>query len=484
MASTHGITYTPENITSSTTARPTLQNVVDTSKSAGVTAEEAIPYFSYVHLYWVDLANIRRCRIMPAEYFRELMRSRRPGVQIAKASLGLVYLMLAEGFSGRGEYLYTPDPRTMRVLRGVSAGDVLGVFGRFEEKDTRGRNGVEVALCPRTLLGRIIDEAKNAHATEFLVGFETEFIMLKSTNPVVPSNIHQWSSTSALLLGSPEANILTEIGDSLRASGIPLQLLHAEAAPGQYEVVTGPLSPLDAADTLIFTREIITHVAAKHGLHVTFAPRPFMNSTGSSTHAHVSVHSPKSTKIADGLSTHERAFLAGVLEHLPAVAAFTLPTYASYKRVADGSWSGGTYVSYGTENREAPVRLTNSASPSSRRFELRFIDGTANPHLALAAVLGSALVGIRDNLVLESQDCKEKSAAEMTGEERLAMGITKRLPLGVEEAAKNLRDDKVLTEVMGEDMVRAFLSVSKTLGEALRQETDEGAQLTRLVEFY
>lgn len=285
-------------------------------------------------------------------------------------------------------------------------------------------------------------------------------------------------------MGSPEATILREIGDSLRASGIPLQLLHAEAAPGQYEVVTGPLSPLDAADTLIFTREIITHVAAKHGLHATFAPRPFMNSAGSSAHTNISVHSSKSAKVADELSTHEAAFLAGVLDHLPAVAAFTLPTYASYKRVEDGVWSGGTYVSYGTENREAPVRLTNLASPSSRRFELRFIDGTANPHLALSAVLGAALVGIKAGQALELQDCKEKSAAEMTEEERRAMGITKRLPLSVEEAAKNLKEDKVLTEVLGEDMVRAFLSVSKTLGEALRQEDNEGAQLTRLVEFY
>lgn len=85
------------------------------------------------------------------------MRSSRPGFQIAKAGLGLVCLMLAEGFSGIGEYLYTPDPRTMRVLRGVGASDVLGIFGHFEEKDARGRKGVEVGLCPRTLLGKIVE---------------------------------------------------------------------------------------------------------------------------------------------------------------------------------------------------------------------------------------------------------------------------------------------------------------------------------------
>jgi glutamine synthetase len=308
--------------------------------------------------------------------------------------------------------------------------------------------------------------------------------LLRSTKPVVPANIHQFSATAGILSGSIEATVLREIGDSLRASGIPLQLLHPEAAPGQYEVVTGPLSPLAAADTLIYTREIITNVAAKHGLHATFAPRPFMDSVGSSAHAHVSVHSPHSKKVANELSTHESTFLAGLLDHLPAVAAFTLPTYASYARAVDGAWSGGTYVSYGTENREAPVRLTNAASPASRRFELRFIDGTANPHLALAAVFGAGLVGIKTRQALQSQDCKDKSAAEMTEEERRAMGVTKRLPLSVEQAAKYLREDKVLTEILGDDMVTAFLAVMKTLGDVLRPEEYDSARLTRLVEFY
>ena len=64
--------------------------------------------------------------------------------------------------------------------------------------------------------------------------------------------------------------------------------------------------------------------------------------------------------------------------HLPALTALTLPQPASYKRVGDGVWSGGTYVCWGTDNREAPVRLCNAACPSSRNFELRFIDGLAN----------------------------------------------------------------------------------------------------------
>ena len=277
------------------------------------------------------------------------------------------------------------------------------------------------------------------------------------------------------------------IAEALKASGLPLQMYHAEAAPGQYEVVSNPLTPLAAADALVLTREVIAHTAASFGLHATFAPRPFMYSAGSSTHGHISIHNPPEfgRKVPDILSSYEEAFIAGLLDHLPAVAALTLPTPASYKRVADGVWSGGTYVSYGTENREAPIRLTNAASPGSRNFELRFIDGTASPYLALSAILAAGLAGISGQSKLLTQDLKERSAAEMTEEERRAAGVTKRLPLTAEEARQNLKKDQVLTSTLGGDLVNAFLAVSETLEKALNPADEDDNQLvTRLVEFF
>lgn len=66
---------------------------------------------------------------------------------------------------------------------------------------------------------------------------------------------------------------MEEIADALLASGIELLMYHAEAAPGQYEFVTGPLPPLEAADAVVLTRETIYNIAAKHGLRATLAPR-------------------------------------------------------------------------------------------------------------------------------------------------------------------------------------------------------------------
>uniref|UniRef100_A0A0W0G2R2 GS catalytic domain-containing protein n=1 Tax=Moniliophthora roreri TaxID=221103 RepID=A0A0W0G2R2_MONRR len=140
-----------------------------------------------------------------------------------------------------------------------------------------------------------------------------------------------------------------------------------------------------------------------------------MGTAGSAAHIHISVHQEGTERPAKGLSVQESSFLAGVLEHLPAIPAITLPTPASYKRVADGVWSGGTYVHYGAENREAPIRLMNATSPQSRNFEMRSIEGTANPHLALSTIIGAGLTGLKNKKKLE------------------AFGITKRMALNIEQ---------------------------------------------------
>ena len=209
------------------------------------------------------------------------------------------------------------------------------------------------------------------------------------------------------------------------------------------------------------TRETIYNVAVKHGLRATFAPRIFMNNNGNAAHTHISVHSDRVKKDLQ-LSSIEKSFLAGVLDHLPSICALTLPIPASYNRVKDGVLSGGTYVCWGTENREAPLRLTNSASPSSRRFEMRFVDGTASPYLVLASILSAGYLGIQSTLELTISDCRGfKSAAELSEDERHALGIYKRMPLNWNEARKSFASDTQLTKILGTEFQEKYLSVNK-----------------------
>lgn len=335
-------------------------------------------------------------------------------------------------------------------------------------------------------------EAK-AIGIEFLVGFETEFVLLEKGSNMVPVNRLDYSVTEALFAGNREASALEEIATALEDAGIEVLAYHKEAAPGQYEVVTGPLSPFKAADALVDTREVIRNVANKHGMKATLAPRVFDDSCtsfflaplqspivpqgltiyrfildasgGSASHAHVSIRytdGQSEDSSTPNLTKLEAAFLAGALEHLPSILALTLPTYASYARVADGSWSGGTYVAWGADNREAPIRLANETSPNSRNFEFKTVDGTSNPYLALSGIIAIGMEGVRNEYYLRAKNINgKKTAAELSEEERREAGIVKRLPLTLEQAREMFSRNGPVRKAFGEEFVEKYMNVNK-----------------------
>jgi glutamine synthetase len=93
---------------------------------------------------------------------------------------------------------------------------------------------------------------------------------------------------------------------------------------------------------------------------------------------------------------------------------------------------------------------------------MRFIDGTANPYLALAAIIGAGVSGLKTTKSLKIQDCQgPRCAFEMTEEERRALGITKRMPLNIEEARKNLTANQDMKHILGETFVEKYISVNE-----------------------
>lgn len=98
----------------------------------------------------------------------------------------------------------------------------------------RVRNFDRFALCQSFLLILLFDrEAKTTCDVDFLVGFETEFILLKSTDPIEPVSIHSWTSADALRSGSTSLIVVADMVNAIELSGIEVQIYHAEAAPGQ-----------------------------------------------------------------------------------------------------------------------------------------------------------------------------------------------------------------------------------------------------------
>ena len=191
-------------------------------------------------------------------------------------------------------------------------------------------------------------------------------------------------------------------------------------------------------------------------------------SGGSAAHTHISVHSANKSQskssLHPNLSQIDSIFLAGLLEHLPSILLLALPTTASFKRMADGVWSGGTYVCWGTDNREAPVRLCNAFSPRSRNFEIKCNDGTANPYLSLAAFLSAGMDGVSKGMECQLLDCGpelETTAALMGEDNRQKLGITRRLPLTWEDARLAFAESVLVDEVFGSNFKTKYLSVNQ-----------------------
>lgn len=444
---------------------------------------------SFVRVTWVDLTNTVRYRVLPLSYFYRLLQSQQPGLTVTKSVMGLVLDSMAEGFGPIGEYIYAVDLTSLRVC--AYAPGNASVLGFFQAKTDVGKE-LDTPVCPRTTLQRIVRQAEETLHTKFLVGTETEFVLLKSTAPPVPVNSQGWCASGALMTGAVETQVMEEMAKALVDAGIELQVFHSEAVNGQYEVVTGPLPPLEAADVLIHTRETIYNIAHKHGLRATLAPRLRKNRYGSGAHVHISVQkspgSPPSPVWSEKppLTRVEAQFLAGLLEHLPAVSALTLPLPQSYGRMIDGMHAGGTWVCWGVDNREAPIRLTNETRPKSRNFEVKTIDGTSNPYLVLAGLLAAGVIGIRDELNLVHDNCGDgRTAAEMTREERVSKGIHRRLPSDIGMARKYLLEDEKLKELLGEEAVRVFVGVNEALEKAINRDGEtEDTTETRLVETY
>lgn len=162
---------------------------------------------------------------------------------------------------------------------------------------------------------------------------------------------------------------------------------------------------MEAVDTLIQARQCIQQTAASHGLRATCHPQPFPG-VGSGAHAHISFNRDKANEPpGQDLNSVQMSFMAAVIEHLPALCAITMPQAESYGRVADDSWTGGTWIGWGTENREVPLRKSDTF-----RWEIKCLDGFANMYLAFVAIMSAGLKGVQERKEMTMKDCTGMSA--------------------------------------------------------------------------
>ena len=326
-------------------------------------------------------------------------------------------------------------------------------------------NGKPVKASPRVMLKEQIKKLSKRSLT-MKSGVECEYFLISPDASGIADTRDIQSKPcydqSALMR---RYDLIKEICDSMLSLGWgPYQNDH-EDANGQFEMNWNYDDCLVTADRHTFFKFMVKSLAEKHGLRATFMPKPFENLTGNGCHAHVSLWGSNNNKFLDkgdrfGLSKIAYHFVGGLLKNAESLAAFFNPTLNSYRRInapptkSGASWSPSS-ISYTGNNRTHMIRI-----PDPGRFELRLMDGSANPYLLQAGIIASGLYGM-ENKVDPGQPLQCNMYTDYKNYPDL-----KRLPDDLEDALEKLEDNKVLKEAFGEKVINSYLKLKK-------QEIDE-----------
>lgn len=430
------------------------------------------PGVKYIWIQYLDYTGTLRTRMVTVQQFRKQLSIGKPLVCTSALTRLMQDDYPATGCSATGQFLLSPDLSTLALNKGIDSPSAT-VQTWWMTDSNRVPLVEHYDRCPRWLLQSQCEALKSEFNISMLMGFELEIIFMRPTMNANGDDftafeplhmVHSWSNMTYQQIDV--LPMIEEIIDHLASLDIHLSQWHSEAAPGQWEFPLPAFEPVKAVDTLFKAKDVIRNVAKKHGLKATCYPRPFMTAPGSANHAHFSINGP-----GDTVEKYEAPFLAGVLEHLPALFAFNLPVEESYLRVNAGIWAGGEYVCWGTQNKEVPLRKCGPG-----HFEMKTIDGIGNTYLAMAALLASGLHGLRQDIKLELKDC----TGDPTGigeEERQKLGITTLLPNTLEKSLKALDRDKVLRRALGYAVVDDYIAVGESVTQKLRGFGDEKRRL-------
>ena len=328
---------------------------------------------------------------------------------------------------------------------------------------------------PRNNLIRILDEMKELGFTDFNIGPEPEFFLFKldpeTGKPTTHLNDHgSYFDLAPMDLGE---NCRRDIVLELEKLGFDVEASHHEVAPGQHEVDFKYADALTACDNIQTFKLVVKTVARKHGLHATFMPKPLERINGSGMHLNMSLFTKDGNAFFDEngqeqLSKEAYYFLGGILKHARNFTALTNPTVNSYKRLVPG-YEAPVYVAWSGHNRSPMVRVP-VARGASTRLELRSVDPSANPYMAVAAVLAAGLDGLKNKI--EPAQPVDRNIYSMTEDERKAAGIVD-LPSTLHNALKAMREDEVIKDALGNHLYSNFMEGKRLEWDAYRLEVSQ-----------
>jgi glutamine synthetase len=318
-------------------------------------------------------------------------------------------------------------------------------------------DGEPLAASPRQLLKRACEEmGKRGYRP--VAGHELEFFLLR---PSADGNgYEQYAKQPGLVYTlSPSVDtdgVLRAMEDAVRAMGLPVVGSNQEYFGSQWEINLRYGDALEAADDAHLFKLAVKEIAAQHGLVATFMGKPVQELGTSGYHLHLSLWGDDGSNAfddpesPDGLSTLCRQFIAGQLEHARGMTAIMAPTINAYKRFLAQAFCPWN-VTWGHDNRTVYVRIPRERGKATR-VENRAGDGTANAYLASAAAIFAGIDGIDRGL----DPGEPVSGVAYELEDRPLM------PFSLAEAIDALEADGFFREALGEQFVRAFVTMKRS----------------------
>jgi len=435
---------------------PDRAQVTAQVKAAGTLSELDAAGVRYLRVLWCDNANIIRARSVRVRPLGEV------SVRISAGQMALPVMgdsvVPGGGLGPVGEAELVPDWDTLTLLpyapgEAQVIGDLLWA-------------GEAWAHCPRAFLKAQIARL-GALGLEVRSAFENEFYLLRRAgDDLLPADTTVYAATASMNQHRVFIHALT---GALEAQGIEPETYYPESGPGQQELAIRYGGALESADRQLVFRETVRGVAQDHGHVASFLPKLFEHSAGSGCHINLSLWQGETNVTGDagqpsGLSVTAQHFIAGVLHHLPALCALSIPSRNSYRRIRPHAWAGA-YCTWGYANREAAVRVSRGEAGASR-FELKAADASANPYLALGAVIAAGLDGLENAVPLPAEVAADPG--HLSDAERSAQGI-RPLPGSLGEAIVALRQDAALLGALGAERAGTYLAVRQAEWEALQE---------------
>jgi len=395
----------------------------------------------YFLISFVDLFGVLRSKLVPAQAIKEMQ----------KAGAGFAgFAAWLDMTPADADMFAIPDPDSLIQLPwnkevGWLASDLW-------------MNGKPVEASPRIMLKNQIKKLSKQGLT-MKSGVECEYFLISQDGTSIADQRDIQSKPcydqSALMR---RYDLIKEICDSMIQMGWgPYQNDH-EDANGQFEMNWNYSDCLVTADRHAFFKFMVKTLSEKHGLRATFMPKPFENLTGNGCHAHVSVWKGKKNIFLNnsdklGLSKIAYNFLGGVIKNAASLSAFFNPTINSYRRInAPPTKSGATWspssISYTGNNRTHMIRI-----PDPGRFELRLMDGSANPYLLQAGVLAAGINGLKNKI-----NPGKPLHCNMYKDYKKYPNLPK-LPDNLKRSLEKLNNNNKMKNSFGKDVINSYLKL-------------------------